>query len=252
MSKVRRGCAGFLLLLGAVAMPALAQTRPAAYSEFSSSVAPNDGAALKQAITGNAIKYIYLQRGVYVLSNPVVIDRTTSLFIHGADRMATMLVARDPSQPLFVVRSAPLVNFAGVRLYPTRQTVSPPLNAKATTITSTAPVSLEFQDCFIDSATLEFTGPGTYRVQSCAFDPRGRARTGVLVDHPGADVLIFGGDISNGQDRLLSDAYAHVWQKRGQLRVYATTVEAGLGPADFRIETASALGPHVIASVRSE
>jgi hypothetical protein len=182
----------------------------------------------------------------------VVIDRTTSLFIHGADRMATMLVARDPSQPLFVVRSAPLVNFAGVRLYPTRQTVSPPLNAKAITITSTAPVSLEFQDCFIDSATLEFTGPGTYRVQSCAFDPRGRARTGVLVDHPGADVLIFGGDISNGQDRLLSDAYAHVWQKRGQLRVYATTVEAGLGPADFRIETASALGPHVIASVRSE
>lgn len=77
-------------------------------------------------------------------------------------------------------------------------------------------------------------------------------RTPLLIDHPAADVLVFGGDASNGPEALRVPEYAHVWQKQGRLRLYATTFEGSLGPADVRIETPSGLGPHVIANVRSE
>src|SRR2546427_2281265 len=129
-----------LLFATIAGAPIIAQTRPATYAEFSTSVAPSDGAALKAAITGKAVNYIYLQRGYYVLANPVVIDRTTPLFIHGADRMSTVLVASDPTQPLFVVHSAPLVNFAGVRLQPSRNRLST-LYARAISSTNTQPVN---------------------------------------------------------------------------------------------------------------
>jgi hypothetical protein len=248
---LRARCASAALaLLSAVAEPGLAQTRPATYAEFTTSVASSDGAALKQAIVGGAVAAIYLQRGEYVLDNPVVIDRTTSLFIHGAERNGTILIAKDPSQPLIVIKNAPLVNFAGVRLHPTKNIPWP--NALAITTANTQPSSVEFQDCFVDRATLVFAGPGTLRVQSCYFSPLGKARAAVIVDHPGADALIIGGDISNGGTPLAVDSYVHLWQKRGRLRVYSTTLEGALGRADVRIDTASALGPHVIAGVRSE
>src|SRR6185436_10047440 len=95
-------------------------------------------------------------------------------------------------------------------------------------------------DCAIDQTTLEFNGPGTYRVQASAITPGGKVRRAVLVDHPDADALIWGGDITNGQNALATDEYAHVWQKRGHLRIYSTTVEDALGPADVRIETGAA------------
>ncbi len=243
-----RACAA-VLLLAAIAAPAAAQTRPGSYAEFDSSIWPEDGAALKDAILGERRDYIYLQAGRYLLDNPVVIDRTTSLFIHGIDRFLVTLIARDPSQPLFLVRNAPLLNFASVRFQPR---YADTLNARAVTTANVQPVNVEFQDCVIDGTTLEFAGPGSYRVQSCFLGPGGRVRTPILVDHPGADVLIFGGDGSNGPETLRAGDFAHVWQKRGRLRIHATTFEGGLGPADVRIESGSSLGPHVLASVRSE
>jgi hypothetical protein len=225
------------------AFAASAQSRPASYAEFDTSIAPGDGAALRAAIVGGQRNYIYLQRGHYVLQNPVVIDRTTSLFVHGADRTQVALVARDPRQPLFIVRNAPLLNFAGLFLFPT-ETAADTLDAKALVTTNTQPISLELQDCGVDRSMLVFSGPGTYRLQTCFFNPLGKVRTSVLVDHPGADVLVFGGDGSNGEEALRVDSdYAHLWQKRGRLRIYSTTFEGGLGDADVRIESASGWVP---------
>src|SRR5271169_1770386 len=96
----------FLLFVPAAAV---AYNRPASYGEFDTSVAPGDAAALKTAIQSGPNPYIYVQRGIYILDNPVVINRSTSLYLHGADRMNTILAAKNPSLPLFVVQNAPLV-----------------------------------------------------------------------------------------------------------------------------------------------
>jgi hypothetical protein len=212
---------------------------------------PATGPLSENAIRGGAKNYIYLQRGDYVLDNPIVIDRATPLFIHGIDRMQTRLVAFDTTKPLFVVKNAPLINFAGIRIQPTVRTPSA-LHSKALSMANIQPATIEILDCFVDHTTLEFNGPGSYRIQGSALTPGGKVRTAVLVDHPDADVLIWGGDITNGTDRLVVDDHAHVWQKRGHVRIYSTTVEGALGPADVRIESGASLGPHVIANVRSE
>ncbi len=238
--------AGLLL----AAAPAAAQ-RPASYAEFDVGVAAGDGAVLTAAITSGQRNYLYLRPGYYLLDNPVVIDRGTPLFVHGADRQSVILAAKNARQPLFLVRNAPLLNFAGVHLWANAQ-AGATLNARAVSSVNAQPVALEFQDCIVEQSTLLFAGPGSYRVQGCFFAPGGRVRAPIEIDHPGADVLVFGGDATNGAEPLRTADYAHVWQKRGRLRVYATTFEGGLGPADVRIEAGSALGPHVIANIRSE
>jgi hypothetical protein len=238
------------VLLAALSAPASAQTRPASYAEFDTTIGPGDGTALERAIRSGTKNYLYLQRGDYVLDNPIEIDRTTPLYIHGIDRVEVRLVAFDTTKPLFVVKNAPLLNLAGLRLQPTVRTTSA-LHSVALTMANTQPAIVEIQDAFVHHTTLEFNGPGTYRIQATALTPGGKVRRAVLVDHPAADVLIWGGDITNGTDVRVVDDHAHVWQKRGHVRIYSTTFEGLLGMADVRIETGAAL-PHVIANVRSE
>jgi hypothetical protein len=243
----------FLIAAAAVlfAQSAYSGTRPLSYAEFDSSVAASDGKSLKATIEGKEKKFIYIRPGTYVLKNPVVIDRDDSLFLHGADRMSTILVAQDPSQPLFVVKRATLVNLAGLHLAPAAQSELT-RDARAIVTQNTQPLVFEMLDCGIDHSMLVFQGPGTYQLQAPVMALGGRVSAAILVDHPGADVFLFGGDATNANERLVTDDFAFVWQKRGRVRVYATTVEANLGAADIRIETASPLGAHIIANVRSE
>jgi hypothetical protein len=242
---------GLLLATLLFASTATGQARPTSYADFDASIAPSDGAALKSEIESGVNNYIYLRRGYYVVNNPVVIDRTTSLYLHGADRMYTVLVAANPSQPMFIVKNAPLLNFAGLHFFPNRNSVSS-LNARAILTENTQPVVFEMLDCVIDQSALEIGGPGQYQLQAPIFNPGGRADSSLMINHPGADVFVFGGDGDNGKEALRVADFAFVWQKQGRLRIYATTFEAGLGPADIRIESGSSIGPHVIANVRSE
>ena len=256
------------LFLALLAVPASSDvTRPATYAEFdTTSVSPpacgsslcmaTAGASLQAAIADPTKPYLYVQPGAYLLSNPVVINRMTSLFIHCADRYSTLFVAQDPSRPLFEVQGAPLVNFAGCQFRANylAETAGPPQRAAAILTTNTSPIQLEVQDCDVEN-NLVFAGPGSYRAQNCQLGGGGYVRSAITIDHPNADVFVFGGDISNGPNPRAAgndDDYYHIWQKHGRLRIYTTTVEGGLGHADFRIETRSALGPHVIGNVRSE
>jgi pectate lyase-like protein len=247
---LRRNGNVWLVALVAFARSAGAQV-PSTYAEFDASIAPGDAGALRAAIVAGQTRAIFLQPGRYVLENPVVIDRAQPLLLHGSDRSGVVLVSRNPSQPLFLVRAAPRLNFASLDFQPSANAPET-LDSRAIASANAQPVVLEIQDCNIDRATVEFAGPGSYRIQSSAFMPGGRVRTPLLVDHPDADVLLFGGDTSNGGEPLRADSYAHVWQKRGRIRIYAITFEGGLGPADVRIETASPLGPHILGNVRSE
>jgi hypothetical protein len=242
-----------LLALFARVQPAAGEvTRPASYAEFDTSIASSDGKALKAAVESGAKAYIFLRRGRYVLDNPVVIDRDTSLFLHGSDRTQSILIAKNPALPLFVVKRAPLVNFAGLSFFPTQDSRDTS-NARAISTENMQPLAFEMLDCSVGLSTLAFQGPGTYQIQAPMLGPGGRVRAAIWVDHPDADVFVFGGDASNGPERLHTDGdFAFVWQKRGRVRIHATTFEATLGQADVRIESGSALGPHVIANVRSE
>jgi hypothetical protein len=240
----------YLATLG-LAVPAQGVARPDSYAEFDASVRPSDGKALKKLIESGERSAIYLLPGVYVLDNPVVVDRATSLFLHGADRMGTVLVASDPSKPLFRIERAPLVNFAGLRLAPT-QSDPQAIDARAVLARTVEPLAFEMLDCVVDHSMLAFEGPGTYQIQVPMLEPGGRVRAAIWVDHPEADVLVFGGDASNGQERLRAAEFAFVWQRRGRVRVYGTTFEGNLGPGDVRLETRSTRGAHVIANVRSE
>ena len=248
-----RGAAATLLIAAALLCGPAARgaSRPASYAEFDTLIAPSDGAALKRLVEGGSTKFIFLRRGAYVLDNPVLVDRADSLFLHGADRMATVLVAKNPSAPLFVVQRAPLVNLAGLHFALAHDASETP-NAVAILTQNAEPLTFEMLDCAVNRSMLVFRGPGTYQIQAPALGPGGRVRASIEVDHPDADLLLFAGDGSNGTERLRVDDFAFVWQKRGRVRVYATTFEGNLGPADIRIETASAHGPHVIGNVRSE
>ncbi len=249
-----------LALLALIAFPAYSDvTRPATYAEFYTGIVPSadpnaNGAALAAAV--GAHDYIYLPRGKYALPNPVVIARDTPLFVHCADRMFTHLVAQDPSQPMFVVVNAPLVNLTGCLVDPTNTIHFSPstaeLNSVAIRTVNALPIQLELQDLFAVHTQFEFAGPGSYRVQNCSIGGRGVVRASITLDHPLADLLVFGGGMSNGPwPSRVGEAY-HVWQKRGRFRIYSAGTGGGLGPADFRIESRSELGPHVIANVRSE
>jgi pectate lyase-like protein len=230
-----------------------AQPHPATYAEFDTSIDAGDGKALKKQIEAKQVAAIYLRPGRYALANPVKIDRTSPLFLHCADRHQTTLVARDPSRPLFVVENAPLLNVTGCKIFPAADEPSAS-GAVAFAFVNRTPVTAEFQDCTVDHAQLSLAGPGAFRVQSCVFAPNGRVASPVLVDDDRADVLVVGGGFSNGSAPLargIDEAY-HVWQRRGRIRIYLTTSAGARGRADFRVETGSALGPHVIASARSE
>jgi pectate lyase-like protein len=240
-----------------IAAPAFGADRPATYAEFYTGITPTadsdaNGAVLKSEIASGIHPYIYLQRGTYTLDNPVVIDRSTPLFIHCADRFWTRFVAKTPGQPLFEIVDATLVNFAGCMFLPEGLASIP--NTKAIVTHNSSSIQLELQDCTVVGSQLEFVGPGGYRIQNCDLNGQGLVSAPLTIDHPGADVLVFGGGGTNGANSLnsqVSEAY-HIWQKRGRFRIYASTFAGGLGRADFRIESRSTLGPHVIANVRSE
>lgn len=238
------------------AVSASAQSRPATYAEFNTSITPGDGATLKAMIDAEVVNNIYLRPGNYILNNPVTINRTTSLFIHGAEGGTTRLVAQNPTQDLFVVAGAPLVNFASVLFYPIWPSATTPPNAVALRTIGISPTVIETQDCGLAFARFEFQSPVYALLQHGNYNPGGLTQGSVLVDDPGADVVVLlGNATSNGPLNAAVPDYAHFWKKQGRLKVYSVAFQNTLGPSDIRIETASPLGPlapDVISNSRSE
>lgn len=228
-----------------------AQARPASYAEFDTSVAAGSGAQLKAIIEAGQVSYIWLQPGNYTLANPVTISRSTSLFIHGADRVSTRLIAQTPTQPMFVVQAAPLIQLASVSLEPTFS-ASSTIDSKAIRFENGSTVAFESLDMSLSASQLDISGPGTYHLQAPTIRSNGKVQSAIRVNHTGADVFVRAGDISSNGFTLAASDYAHIWQLAGRLRVYSTTVEGALGDSDIQIESRSALGPHMIANVRSE
>lgn len=233
-------------------------SRPTSYDEF---VAVDRYRSLAQAIANE--KYLYFPPRTgrrdpnYWVDNPIVIDRSAPLFLHGADRAGTRLRARNPKEPLFIVRRASVINVANLRPWPAydpRTGRSSRKETRSFLVQNSEPIEFEIQDCFLSMSVVEIAGPGTFRVQGTYVFPGGYTTAPLILDHPDADLILVGGNISNGRHppQIDSEQQYHIWQKRGRLQVYSTGVQAALGLADFRIDTPSTRGPHVIANVRSE
>ena len=136
---------------------------------------PLVGKTLVEA-TGSGTTAIFLPPGDHTLDNPVVINRSGSVYIHGSGRIHnTRLIANDPTQPLFLIESAAVVNFANLNLYGTFDAdpdpssyppgEGPDLEARAVLMNNTTPVTLELQFCGVHSGVLDIKGPGTVRLE---------------------------------------------------------------------------------------
>jgi len=232
---------------------AQAQSRPADYSAFNTNA--TTASQIASVIQGTGTDYLWVPPGTYTFTCPLVINRTGSLYVHSLGAFATIFQCSNPTQPLFQLTAAALVNFSGFACWPT---ASAQTATAAQCLYADNPASTIFEayDLLILDASVEIDGPGSFWFQADAFSTGGMVASAITVNHAGADILVFGGDMSSGAASLPTFAasdYAFVWQKQGCVRVYGTTTESGLGTADFRFEAACMLRrAHIIANERSE
>lgn len=288
-------CPAFALLFVLCGAGSAWATMPATYASFIEVTIDGEpggqpGAyVVKERIeNGTGVTALYLGPGNYFLENPVVIDRSGSVYIHGAGRGDnTKLYAKNPGVPLFQIEAAEVVNFANLSLWATQDWTpcpwpavegDPPCSPKdlekpAVLMNNTSPTTLQIQLADVYSGYLDIKGPGNVRLESTGFRTNGLMRAAVLVDHPDAEFISIGGGYMAGTERtadpaLLTDYdtvtpvepndpnreldFYHVWARQGRAQIYTASNGHGLGRADFRFDSESALGPHVVAHLYSE
>ena len=218
------------------------------YSQF---VDGSTYSSLAQAIAAGNDK-IYLPPGVYTIANPLVINRTTPLYIHGASRNHVILQGTNPNLPLFQIERAGILQFANLNL---EADPSPLQNKRpiAVDAVATSPITMEMIGVDLSRSAVLMRAPGIFRFYASVAAQIGIADP-IEIDHPQADFLMLDSDISNMSFTPVTpgpDNY-HIRQKRGRVRIYANNAEDTIGRADIRIDTASELGPHIISDNRSE
>jgi hypothetical protein len=221
--------------------------RPVSYDEF---VSVREYASLGDAISHE--RFLWIPPGTWIVDNPIVLSRDEPLYLHGGDRSNTRIVGSDPTRPLFELERAPLVQIAGVQLEPVAREA--PTDATLIVAYNDAPTILEIVDARLTVGAIELLGPGEFRLQNTLIRPRGLVTNPILLDHPDGRLTVLGGDISNQnkEPRVETQSAFHIRVRRGRVRIYGLSTEAAIGPADFRIDSASAHGPHVLTAVRSE
>ncbi len=242
-------------LLSAVAVTAFAfvpltaaNQPPASYDSF----ATVQFDAVTGQITNLQEQYLFFPPGDYHLDNPVLIDREDSLYLHGGDRWQTRLYPRNPSQPLFLVNKADCVNVTGLSFH--RDDDMPTvLNSSVIRFKNKAPIEFEFMECRVTDMTIQITGPGSFRLQGADLQALSRVSSPLMVSHPLADVVVVAGNIGcrNPLDPGIPEYY-HTWVQYGRLQMFTVNVQNAKSLADFRIDRASSIGPHIFANVRSE
>lgn len=212
-------------------------SRPANLDHF---VSVNQYGSLEQAIANEV--YVALPRGDYVVNNPIVLNRTTPLFLFGAGSgSSTRILWKNPNQPLFVVNRVPRLGIYGLRI----DNESKTNDLRAFDFINTDHVQFEMQDAEILGAFVNIGGPVTGILQQVnVSDHDGMSNdTALLLNHPQAEMYLI------GFGALFHDHHVH--QKQGHLEIY------GLSSAyhrvdDVMIETPSPKGTHIIAAGRSE
>ena len=188
---------------------------------------------------------IMIPQGKYIIDNPLVVDRSGLLFLFGAGRLRTELIARNPDQPLFVVRRLDRLVIAGIELTihgrSKRGFLIEAVNEK--------PLQIDIQDSFFRQGGLLLGGPGRTVVQGSHFQgAKGKEADGVdygiVVNHEAAELYVVAGNMT-------SHAHSHIFQRAGHVEVYGTGFQ-NQGAADIVLMAPSLKGAHIVAAVRSE
>jgi hypothetical protein len=187
---------------------------------------------------------LLLPQGHYVINNPVVIDRPGLLYLFGAGRLRTNLIAKFPGKPLFIVRQMDRLAIVGLELTAHSQSEDTPLLE----IVNHRPSTLEIQDSFLRRGSLHIGGPCLAIIQGSHFQGQGSHLPGpfhgIIVDHPQAELYMVAGNMKRHTG-------SHILQRAGHVEVYGTGMQSH-GIADITLSTPSQKDAHIIAAVRSE
>lgn len=221
--------------------------------------------------------YLVLAPGRYRISNPITIDRVGAVYIHGLSMAGTLLTdsTNFVGQDLFIVKKTNKFSLAGLTIRTSKPASSDPNLWKGAGISfennaSNTPHDVEIQE-IEQGSSFKINAAGTYRVQSSRVP-----NLGYIINHTNADFTMsqahswvylgnypkpksttgnFDKNYSlTHQDDIafMRDSTCVVWQKQGRVRIYNTNnVMAGCA-YEYRFDSKSNLGPHIIAGLRNE
>lgn len=204
----------------------------------------SDAKSLERSIADGTPK-ILISQGRYLIDNPIVIDRGGLLFLFGAGRLRTKLVARNPNRPLFVVQQIERFAALGLEMISHEESGDIPLIE----VLNQRPLILEVQDSFMRHGGLHLRGPVRAIVQGSHFQGDRKAQSrgsinGIVVDHPEAELYMVAGNMSGRSG-------SHILQRSGHVEIYGTGLQ-GHGTSDIVLSSPSQKDAHIIAAVRSE
>jgi len=230
--------------------------RPETYNDFVGVGSSTNYANINAAWNAGE-RLIFLREGSHSINNPITINTNEPVYIHGFADKVTTLKCQNLGQPMFIIQNCPLLSFQRVLL-----DVNGTRGANASQVglkfQNTAETRLEMLHCTLQALSINIEGPGDFVGQNLDFNMHGTSQAGIFVDHPGASLYFMNGHGPNNSATVhllqstTTEIY-HIWQKRGHVELYyvLTGASRGLG-ADFRFDTRSPKGCHVIAGARSE
>jgi hypothetical protein len=231
--------------------------RPETYNDFVGVGSSTDYSTIAAALAAGE-KLIFLRAGTHNINNPIVINTTEPLYIHGFADERTIIKAQNLNQPLFIVQNCPLLNVQRVGLDCAGAFKNPGNTDQiAFDFQNSSPTRVEFAQLgFRGVVVVNIEGPGDYILQNVNFSSHNMVQASVVVDHPGASFWYVNGHTFGdafAEHLLETNEIYHIWQKRGHVEIYNLLTVAARGDgADFRFDTRSPKGVHVICGVRSE
>ena len=224
---------------------------------------------LKILIESTQLEQIYLPPGIYEIDNPIVVEH--DLYLHGFNRVQTVLQGMNKGEPLFEVEDdASVISVSGLHFFQNNnnaQLGSPPSpNESYKQIFDfsqrQSPIYFEMQDCIVRNIVFSADGPGCYRLQGVTFSMGSVAPYPIEVDHAEADFVLMHGNINTygntnwpdpfGYRVSAPEEFCHLRQRQGRVRVYNVQTQGLRGSSEFLFNEGSAYGEHVLSGIRTE
>lgn len=268
----------FLLLVATLLFcTSLVAQTPASYNQFKVVTAAWQIARAINTTPSNDPVYLVLAPGVYKIAQPITIDRAGAVYIHGLSMAGTLLTdsTNFVGQDLFIVKRTNKFSLAGLTIRTSKPTSSDPNLWKGggirfETNANNTPHDVEIQE-IEQGSSFKINAPGTYRVQSSRVP-----NWGYIVNHPDADFTmsqahswVYLGNYPKPKSAtgnfldnyslthpddiaFMRDSACVIWQKQGRVRIYNTNNVMSGCAYEYRFDSKSNLGPHIIAGLRNE
>lgn len=221
--------------------------------------------------------YLVLAPGIFRVTATITIDRIGAVYIHGLSTAGTQLTDSTGfvGNDLFVVKRTQKFSLAGLTLGTSKSFVNDLDAWRGCTIRfETNPINqphdVEIQE-IEQRSSIRINAPGNYRVQSSRVP-----NWGYILNHPNADLVITqahswvylgnypkpkstGGNFIDNYSlthpddiAFVRDSACVVWQRQGRVRIYNTNNVMSGCAYEYRFDSKSHLGPHIIAGLRNE